>query len=154
MRISRLFSVNVLVPLLAGLAAGVILGPLQFSCGQVVENPVCAQGQCAPGPTGPQGPAGPAGPAGSAGPSLGSCHWHYTDCQAATECEQICPANTFPVSGSCDGAVGATLTEHRASVDPAKPFPASGAPFSAFDRWHCRTAGGTLQFVYALCCAP
>jgi hypothetical protein len=56
----------------------------------------------------------------------------------------------------CDGHVraNATLTEHRVSVDPQKPFPASSSPFTAFDRWVCETATGNMQFTCALCCAP
>ena len=145
MAIRRLFPVSVIAPLLAGLFAGLLLGPAQLSCG-VVEKPACAADQC---PAGPQGPAGPPGP------SFGSCQWLYTKCAAGqAECAQICPSGTFPVSGSCDAEATATLTEHRASVDPQKTFPASGSPFTAFDRWVCQTATGNMQFTYALCCAP
>jgi hypothetical protein len=142
MVIRRWFSLPVIAPLLAGLVAGLLLGPAQLSCG-VVEKPACAADQC---PAGPQGPPGP---------SFGSCQWLYTTCPVGqNECAQICPAGTFPVSGSCDAVAGATLSEHRASVDPQKPFPASGSPFTAYDRWVCQTASGNLQFTYALCCAP
>jgi hypothetical protein len=150
MQISRLCSARVLAPALAGLVAGLVLGPLQLSCGQVIEKPACAADQCPAGPTGPAGPAGPQGP------SFGTCKWLYQDCAATpTECEQVCPAGTFPISGSCDAVVNVALVEHRASVAVGTPFPPSGSPFTAFDRWVCRSAnGGALQFTYALCCAP
>src|SRR4051812_22843335 len=139
MAIRHLFSAKVIAPLLAGLAAGLLIGPAQLSCG-VVEKPACAADQC---------------PAGPPGPSFGSCQWLYTKCGTGTgECAQICPAGTFPVTGSCDAEAGATLSEHRASVDPQKPFPVSGSPFTAFDRWVCETATGNLELTYALCCAP
>lgn len=142
MAIRHLFSAKVIAPLLAGVVAGLLIGPAQLSCG-VVEKPACAADQC------------PAGPPGPPGPSFGSCQWLYTKCGTGTgECAQICPAGTFPVTGSCDAEAGATLSEHRASVDPQKPFPASGSPFTAFDRWVCETATGNMQFTYALCCAP
>ena len=142
MAIRRLFSARVIAPLLAGLVAGLLLGPAQLSCG-VVEKPACAADQCPPGPQGPPGP------------SFGSCQWLYTKCGIGQgECAQICPTGTFPVTGSCDAEAGATVSEHRASVDPQKPFPASGSPFTAFDRWVCETATGNMQNVYALCCAP
>jgi hypothetical protein len=142
MAIRRLFSTKVIAPLLAGLVAGLLLGPAQLSCG-VVEKPACAADSCPPGPQGPPGP------------SFGSCQWLYTKCATGQdECAQICPAGMFPVSGSCDAESTATLSEHRASVDPQKPFPASGSPFTAYDRWVCQTASGNMQNVYALCCAP
>jgi hypothetical protein len=139
MAIRHLFSAKVIAPLLAGLVAGLLIGPAQLSCG-VVEKPACAADQCPPGPP---------------GPSFGSCQWLYSKCGTGTgECAQICPAGTFPVTGSCDAEAGATLSEHRASVDPQKQFPPSGSPFTAFDRWVCETATGNMQFTYALCCAP
>jgi hypothetical protein len=143
MAIRRLLSPKVIAPLLAGLVAGLLVGPAQLSCG-VVEKPACAADPC------------PAGPPGPPGPSFGSCQWLYSKCGTGSgvECAQICPAGTFPVTGSCDAAGGATLSEHRASVDPQKAFPASGSPFTAFDRWVCQTASGDMQFTYALCCAP
>jgi hypothetical protein len=145
MAIRRLFHVKMIAPLLAGLIGGTLLSSAQLSCG-VVEKPACAADQC---------PAGPTGPAGPPGPSFGSCHWLYTSCAPGQdECVQICPAGTYPVSGSCDAEATATLSEHRASVDPQRPFPASGSPFTAFDRWACQTQTGNMQATYALCCAP
>ena len=138
-----------LVPsVLVGLIAGALLGPFSLSCG-VVKNNACAAEEC---PAGPQGPAGAQGPA---GPSFASCQWLYTQCDfgPGTECVQICPSGTHPAAGSCDAAGGASLSENRASVASSAPFPPSPAPFTAYDRWVCESAGGNIQFTYALCCA-
>jgi hypothetical protein len=120
-----------------------VLASVHLSCG-VVENTACAA-DCPPGPQGPPGPAGPA---------LNSCQWLYTACEPGQgECQQVCPAGTHPVSGSCDAQAGATISENRASTG-ATAFPSSPAAFTAFDRWVCETATGNMQFTYALCCPP
>jgi hypothetical protein len=146
--LKRLLRPGMIVPVVAGLIGGAFFGTFQLSCGTVQT---CAADEC------PAGPAGPTGPAGPRGPGFGTCQWLYKDCAGAaagTECAQICPADTHPVSGSCDAAAGATLVENRASVDNAIPFPSSPAPFTAYDRWVCETSTGTMQFTYALCCSP
>jgi hypothetical protein len=145
--LKRFLHPRMIAPVLAGLIGGAILGSFQFSCG-VVEQSACAADECPPGPTGPAGPAGPRGP------GFGTCQWLYTACAAgAGECQQVCPAGTHPVAGSCDAAAGATLVEHRASTGAAT-FPNSPVPFTGFDRWVCETSTGNMQFTYALCCAP
>jgi hypothetical protein len=138
----HLFSARVIAPMLTGLLVGALLGPFQLSCG-VVENSACAADQC------------PAGPAGPRGPGFGDCEWRYSACAAGSgvECQQVCPAGTFPLSGSCDAQGGASLSENRASTGAAV-FPDSPASFTAFDRWVCETASGNMQFTYALCCKP
>jgi hypothetical protein len=141
---TRLVAWKLIPSVLVGLIAGALLGPFQLSCG-VVKNDACAAEQC---PAGPQGPQGPAGPAGA---GFASCQWLYTACTTA-ECVQICPAGTHPIAGSCDGVNGATLNENRASVADSAPFPPSPSPFTAYDRWVCQAATGTIQFTYALCC--
>ena len=87
------------------------------------------------------------------GPSLAACRWLYTECApgANVECAQVCPANTHPISGSCDAVFNATLTENRASSGAAT-FPPSPAKPTDFDRWVCETSSGNMQFTYALCC--
>jgi hypothetical protein len=57
------------------------------------------------------------------------------------------------VSGSCDAAHDATLSENRASM-AATVFPPSPVAFTGFDRWVCQTATGDMQSTYALCCKP
>ncbi|HMG20114.1 MAG TPA: hypothetical protein VK607_02310 [Kofleriaceae bacterium] len=143
-----LLSPRVLAPMVAGLLIGALVGPFQLSCG-VVENRACAADQCPPGPEGPPGPAGPRGP------GFADCQWLYTACQPGPgiECQQVCLAGTFPVSGSCDAQGGATLSENRASTGAAV-FPDSPVAFTGFDRWVCETATGNMQFTYALCCKP
>lgn len=133
---------------ITGVAALVgVLGSVHLSCG-AVENTACAAEECPPGPEGPAGPRGPAGPA------LDRCQWLYTPCAGVQgECQQVCPAGTHPVTGSCDAENGATLSENRASTGAAV-FPDLPAPFTAFDRWVCETATGNMQFTYALCCPP
>jgi hypothetical protein len=147
--LKRVLHPRLLAPVLAGLIGGALLGSVQFSCGSVVEQTACAAEEC------PPGPAGPAGPAGPRGPSFGSCQWLYTACPTGPgiECQQVCPAGTNPVSGSCDAAAGATLVENRASTGAAT-FPPSPSPFTAYDRWVCETSTGNMQFTYALCCSP
>jgi hypothetical protein len=144
----RLFHPRVIAPMLAGLIGGALLSSVQFSCGSVQPN-TCAAEDC------PPGPAGPAGPAGPRGPGFGSCTWLYMQCGAGAgvECQQVCPAGTHPIAGSCDAAAGATIVEHRASTGAAT-FPPTPAPFTAYDRWVCETSTGNMQFTYALCCAP
>jgi hypothetical protein len=143
--LKHLLSPRVIAPMFAGLLVGALLGPFQLSCG-VVEKSACAADQCPPGPAGPAGPRGP---------SFGDCQWLYSACGAGSgiECQQICPAGSFPVSGSCDAQAGASLSENRASTGAAV-FPDSPASFTAFDRWVCETAAGNMQFTYALCCKP
>jgi hypothetical protein len=143
--LKRLLHPRVIAPVLAGLIGGVLLSGIQLSCG-TVKTKECSADDC---------PAGPPGPAGPKGPGFGSCQWHYTACATGSgvECQQVCPANTFPVSGSCDAANGATLSENRASTGAAS-FPDSPVAFTGFDRWVCETATGNMQFTYALCCAP
>jgi hypothetical protein len=143
--LKHLLSPRLIVPMLAGLLVGALVGPFQLSCG-VVQNTACAADQCPPGPTGPAGPQGP---------GFSNCQWLYTACGAGSgiECQQICPSGTNPVSGSCDAQAGATLSENRASTGAAV-FPDSPAAFTAFDRWVCETAQGNMQFTYALCCKP
>lgn len=147
--LKRVFPPRVIAPVLAGLIAGVLLGPLQLSCGQVVDKTACAADECPPGPPGPAGATGPRGP------GFGDCQWLYSACAAGAgiECQQVCPAGSYPVSGSCDAQAGATISENRASTGAAQ-FPATPAPFTAFDRWVCETAAGNMQFTYALCCEP
>ncbi len=101
-----------------------MLGSLQFSCG-VVEQQVCAA-DC---PAGPEGPAGPAGPRGPAGAGFGTCQWLYNNCNSApgVECEQVCPAGTHPVTGSCDITFGGASSESVvALIDLDTPAPGSG----------------------------
>ena len=131
--LKHLLSPRVIAPMFAGLLVGAVLGPFQLSCG-VVEKSACAADQC---------------------PSFGDCQWLYSACGAGSgiECQQICPAGSFPVSGSCDAQAGASLSENRASTGAAV-FPDSPAAFTAFDRWVCETAAGNMQFTYALCCKP
>jgi hypothetical protein len=145
-RMKRILTPRLIIPLLAGLVMGALVGPLQLSCGNVVQNTACAADEC---PAGPQGPAGPRGP------GFGECQWLYTACGAGSgvECQQVCPSGTFPVSGSCDAQAGASLSENRASTGAAV-FPDSPVAFTAFDRWVCETAQGNMQFTYALCCKP
>ena len=144
----RIIPTKVIAALIGGVVGGALLGGFQLSCG-VVQQSACAADQCPPGPTGPTGPTGPAGP------GFSSCHWLYSACAAGSgvECPQVCPAGTFPVSGSCDAQAGASLSENRASTGAAV-FPDSPASFTAFDRWVCETASGNMQFTYALCCPP
>ena len=128
-------------------AAACVLGSIQLSCGVVKPSTACAADSCPPGPEGPPGPAGPAGP------SLAACKWLYTACAAGVnvECQQVCPAGTHPISGSCDAQANASLTENRASTGAAV-FPDSPVAPTDFDRWVCETSVGNMQFTYALCC--
>ena len=147
---SRAVAWKLIPSVVVGLIAGALLGPFSLSCG-VVTNNACAAEECPAGPTGPQGPAGPQG---TSGPSFAGCQWLYTQCDLGPgiECVQICPSRTHPVTGSCDAVAGASLSENRASVASSAPFPPSPSPFTAFDRWVCESAGGNIQFTYALCC--
>jgi hypothetical protein len=133
--LKHLLSTRVIAPMRAGLLVGALLGPFQLSCG-VVEKSACAADQCPP-------------------VGFGNCQWLYSPCGAGSgvECAQVCPAGTFPVSGSCDAQAGASLSENRASTGAAV-FPDSPVSFTAFDRWVCQTAAGNMQFTYALCCKP
>ena len=139
----RILTPRLIIPVLAGLLVGALVGPLQLSCGNVVQNSACAADEC------------PAGPPGPRGPGFGECQWLYTQCGAGSgvECQQVCPSGTFPVSGSCDAQAGASLSENRASTG-APVFPDSPVAFNGFDRWVCETAQGNMQFTYALCCKP
>src|SRR5687767_6336054 len=140
--VTRLLHPRIIAPVLAGLIGGALLGTFQFSCGSVQQS-ACAADECPPGPAGPTGPAAPTGPR---GPGFGSCQWLYSACAAGPgECQQVCPAGTNPVSGSCDAAAGATLVENRAST-AAPTFPNSPVPFTGFDRWVCETSTGNMQF--------
>jgi hypothetical protein len=87
--------------------------------------------------------------------SLSSCklYWHTCNAPASTECEAVCPANTYPIAGSCDAAGGNSLSEHRASVGAGVPFPPTGASPKQYDRWVCESSDGTLQNTYVVCCA-
>ena len=147
---TRVVAWKLIPSIIVGLIAGALLGPFSLSCG-VVKNNACAAEECPAGPTGPQGPAGPQG---SAGPSFAGCQWLYTQCDfgPGMECAQICPTGTHPISGSCDAAATASLSENRASVASTAQFPPTPAPFTAYDRWVCETASGNIQFTYALCC--
>lgn len=135
---------------IVGVIAGVVLAGVQLSCGVVTQKTACADESC---PAGPPGPAGAEGPPGPAGPSLAACRWLYTTCApgANVECQQICPAGTHPISGSCDAQANATLTEHRASSG-LPTFPPSPVDPADMDRWVCETSSGNMQFTYALCC--
>lgn len=135
------------------LGLGGALGALRLGCGGAGDA-TCID--CPAGPAGPPGPRGPAGPAGAAGPSLRACRWLYNGCNSPpnTECAQVCPRGTHPVTGSCDITAGGVLSEHRASVGPGTRFPPSNSPYTAFDRWVCEASTGRVQFTYALCCAP
>jgi hypothetical protein len=154
------------VSVLAGLAAGTLLSSTTLSCG-AVENAACAAEECEPGPEGPPGPQGPAGPAGPQGPTgpagapgggagFGQCQWHYTECgtPAGTPCEQVCPADTFVVSGGCDIAGGGTVVESMPGIVPSPTFPPSPVDFTGMNRWNCESSSGTVQFAYAFCCPP
>ena len=139
---------KLLISLAVGAVFGVVLSGVQLSCG-TVQKSACAAEEC---PTGPVGPVGPPGPA---GPGFGTCVWYATGCpsgQPGQECVQICPDNTHPIAGSCDITAGGEISEDRASVDSAKSFPIAPAPFTAFDRWVCEAASGTVQGTYVLCC--
>ena len=136
------------------LVAGFMLGSVQIGCGAVGGPPVaCAAEECPPGPQGPAGPQGPQGPEGPPGPSFASCQWHYNSC-AATTCQMICPAGSHPATGGCDLTAGGTITESFPAVDSAATFPPTPAGFAAYDRWNCRSAAGTVQTAFALCCTP
>jgi hypothetical protein len=151
----------VLAALLLGLV-GTGLGLLGLSCGGPDEATCidCPEGPRGPagarGPTGPAGARGSTGPAGADGPRLKACRWLFNGCNspAGVECARVCPRGTHPVAGSCDITGGGTVVENRASVAAGTRFPASGSPFTAFDRWVCEASAGRVQSTYALCCEP
>jgi len=148
-----------LIAATAGLAAGLLFGSVQLSCGSVQSQTACAadcpQGmQGEKGEKGEKGEPGMQGIQGTPGASFGECQRLYNGCNSApgTECVQICPANYYVVSGGCDVTFGGAISESFPAPPPG-PFPDSPSSFKSFDRYVCQSSAGNVQSTYALCCS-